>query len=99
MLMPKKKAKKVTKKQENGVLFKAENRFIIAVVLVSIVVFALFIILLDVSITGMVVTETENSKLDNVFFVMTVFGMVLFLGSMLFYYLNAQNQDKIYGFK
>jgi hypothetical protein len=102
--MPKKKVsgskKKTTVKKTSDdkvqSLIRSESKFIIAVVLVSILVFAAFIIILDASITGMVTRNAEsNSNMDNVFFVMTVFGMVLFLGSMLFYYLNSK-QNEVY---
>ncbi|MFP4400705.1 MAG: hypothetical protein ACLFPQ_02390 [Candidatus Woesearchaeota archaeon] len=73
-------------------LFSSENKIIVTVVLVSIVVFSVFIIVLDASITGMVVEHVENSKMDNLFFIITVFGLVIFLGSMFFYYLSTKDE-------
>jgi hypothetical protein len=81
-------------KTDAALLHKKENQIIIAVVAISIIVFAAVILILDASITGMVIRNSETGgRIDDLFFVLLFLGTFVFLASVV-YYAHSLREEK-----
>ena len=78
--------KRTVAQSNNAQLHKKESKIILAIVLVSIVVFATFILILDASITGLVIKDAESgNRISDLFFVLVFLGAFVFLASVVYY--------------